>query len=226
MRILLVDDHKIFLHTLKLALLQLQPSVEVVTCSGPTAARPLVEGRADAFDIILLDLNMPGFARLEALAYFRGLCPEIPCVVLSSSEDPELVHGSVDMGAYGFVSKTAEFSQLEEALGRLVSGNVWLPASALSLHADTPLPDQWTRAGVHITARQRDVLRFLVQGKTNKMIARALGISDGTVKTHVAHLMEMLQVNTRTQIVFVLGRHGIRIQDIPVAPGDDGVRAV
>jgi DNA-binding NarL/FixJ family response regulator len=217
MRILLVDDHKMFVQALKLLLRELRPQAEVLLSHSPMEARTLIESRPEAFDIIFLDLKMPGFQRLEALSYFRGLCPEVPCVILTSDEDSDLVLASVNMGAYAFVSKSAGLDSLQEPLDRVVSGNVWLPASAVSVNAPRTSQDMWSRAGMRITARQRDVLRLLVQGKTDKMIARGLGISDGTVKTHMAHLRELLSVNTRTEIVYALARQGIRIQDIPTS---------
>ena len=223
MRILLIDDHTMFRMGLVLQLQQLKPEAHAVQCDSPQAAREMLGGDGVAFDVIVLDLGMPGFHRLEALSYFRGLCPEIPCVVVSANEDPQLVRECVEMGAYGFIPKSADAAQLAQALDCITSGDVWLPGSAVSAgsgNANVAPPTVWSQARVHITERQRDVLRGLVQGKTNKMIARDLGISDGTVKTHVTNLMELLEVNTRTQIVFELARQGIRIQDmVSTAPG-------
>jgi DNA-binding NarL/FixJ family response regulator len=221
MRILLIDDHTMFRTGLVLQLQQLKPEAQVIPRDSPQAARALFDEPGALFDVIVLDLGMPGFQRLEALSYFRGLCPEIPCVVVSGNEDPQLVRDCVEMGAFGFIPKSADAAQLTQALDCLTSGDVWLPGSAVSAGAggpDKPAPTVWSQARVHITERQRDVLRGLVQGRTNKMIARDLGISDGTVKTHVTHLMELLQVNTRTQIVFELARQGIRIQDMVAPP--------
>lgn len=224
MRILLVDDHTMFRMGLVMQLQLLRPEAQAVQCDSPQAARAFFDGSGLPFDVIVLDLGMPGFHRLEALSYFRGLCPEIPCVVVSGNEDPQLIRDCVEMGAFGFIPKSANAAQLSQALDCITSGNVWLPGSAVSAGpggTNASAPTVWSKARVHITERQRDVLRGLVQGKTNKMIARDLGISDGTVKTHVTHLMELLQVNTRTQIVFELARLGIRIQDM-VAPPLDG----
>lgn len=223
MRILLVDDHTMFRMGLVMQLQQLRPEAQAVQCNSPQAARALLGEAGFPFDVIVLDLGMPGFHRLEALSYFRGLCPEVPCVVVSGNEDPDLVRDCVEMGAFGFIPKSADAAQLSQALDCITSGNVWLPGSAVSVGpgGTAPAPTVWSKARVHITERQRDVLRGLVQGKTNKMIARDLGISDGTVKTHVTNLMELLQVNTRTQIVFELARLGIRIEDM-VAPPTGG----
>lgn len=226
MRILLVDDHTMFRMGLVMQLQQLRPEAQAVQCDSPQAARALFGGAGFPFDVIVLDLGMPGFHRLEALSYFRGLCPEVPCVVVSGNEDPQLVRDCVEMGAFGFIPKSADAAQLSQALDCITSGNVWLPDSAVSVGPGGPAPATvWSKARVHITERQRDVLRGLVQGKTNKMIARDLGISDGTVKTHVTNLMELLQVNTRTQIVFELARLGIRIEDMVAPPAGGSLTA-
>lgn len=227
MRILLVDDHTMFRMGLVMQLQQLRPEAQAVQCDSPQAARALFGEAGFPFDVIVLDLGMPGFHRLEALSYFRGLCPEVPCVVVSGNEDADLVRDCVEMGAFGFIPKSADAAQLSQALDCITSGNVWLPGSAVSVGpgGTAPAPTVWSKARVHITERQRDVLRGLVQGKTNKMIARDLGISDGTVKTHVTNLMELLQVNTRTQIVFELARLGIRIEDMVAPPAGGSLTA-
>lgn len=222
MRVLLVDDHPLFRHGLALLLSSLRPELQVVQCTGPDEWSNLLQRpEAVGFDLTLMDLHMPGFTDLQALTRFREMAPEVPVVVLSGDENPATVQACIDQGAFGYVPKSAEPGVLIEAMERILGGGVWLPGSSLRIVArDTklsaPSDTNWSRMRLPVTLRQRDVLQRVVQGKTNKVIARELGISDGTVKTHLAHLMAILGVNTRTQIVYELARQGIRVDQIPL----------
>ena len=222
MRVLLVDDHAIFRHGLAMLLSSLRPEVEIVQCAGPQGWPLLLKGDGlEGFDLTLMDLHMPGFTGLQALSQFRELAPQVPVVVLSGDENPATVQACIDAGAFGYVPKSAEPEALIEAMERILGGGVWLPGSSLGIvdpntRAKTASQGSWARMQLPVTLRQRDVLQRVVQGKTNKVIAKELGISDGTVKTHLAHLMAILGVNTRTQIVYELARQGIRVDQIPV----------
>ena len=222
MRILLVDDHTMFRVGLAMQVKLLRPGAVTLECEGPAQARKLLQESTLPFDVIVLDLGMPGFKGLEALAYFRGLCPEIPCAVVSGQELSSVEVGEcVEKGAFCFIPKSADAAQVAQAIDCMVTGNAWLPASAVSVLGKGPSgrpPSVWSQAGLHITPRQAEVLRGLVQGKSNKVIARELGISDGTVKTHVDHIFEVLEVDSRSKVVIRLARLGIRIQDL-VDPG-------
>ena len=116
MRILLVDDHTMFRMGLVMQLQLLRPEAQAVQCDSPQAARAHFDGLQPPFDVIVLDLGMPGFQRLEALSYFRGLCPEIPCVVVSGAEDPQLVRDCVEMGAFGFQLEAHKWINLQVRL--------------------------------------------------------------------------------------------------------------
>jgi DNA-binding NarL/FixJ family response regulator len=224
MRILLVDDHPIFRHGLTMLLSGLRPELQIDQCAHPEHLPGLLLQRGgEEFALALLDLHMPGFEDLQALTNFRELAPGVPVVVLSGDEDPLTVQACIDHGAWGYVPKSADPEVLVSAMERILGGGVWLPSSSLRIvdQATTPVQAStqgWTQMRLPITLRQRDVLQRVVQGKTNKVIGRELGISDGTVKTHLAHVMAMLGVNTRTQIVYELARQGIRVDQIALGP--------
>lgn len=220
MRVLLIDDHAIFRHGLAMLLTHIDPALQVEQLATPRGLPVLVgNGSGQRADLAILDLHMPGFQEMEALQFFRTEAPDIPVVVLTGDEQPDTVKACIDMGACGFVSKSDNPEVLTEAMACILEGGVWLPGSSLRVvspdTASSPLqPTSWAGSPLHLTARQRDVLRQVVQGKTNKVIARELGISDGTVKTHLAHLMAMLGVNTRTQLVYELARQGLKVDDL------------
>lgn len=224
MRVLLVDDHPIFRKGLAAVLTEVDPGVDIVHCASPQGLIALLQRDGAAWiDVAVMDLQMPGFKECESLTYFRELLPDVPVVVVSQEEDPRVVRACIEMGACSYVPKSAEPTLLMDAMALILRGGVWLPGSSLRIVEPETQPVRRTSpdwAGQHlpVTARQRDVLRRVVQGKTNKVIGRELGISDGTVKTHLANLMAMLGVNTRTQIIYELARQGIRVEDI--AMGD------
>lgn len=222
MRALLIDDHPIFRRGLALTLTSLDPKAVIEHCVNLQGLQAAL-GRfgSEPCQLAMLDLYMPGFKACEALAYFRDLAPDVPVVVVSGDEDPGTVRKCIDMGACGYVPKSVDPQVLTDAMERLLRGGVWLPGSSLGIVAPETWPAVRSPRGwagrLPITARQRDVLQRVVQGKTNKAIGRELGISDGTVKTHLAHLMAMLGVNTRTQIIYELARQGIRVEDIALS---------
>lgn len=203
---------------------QLDPELVIAQLNGPRLLPVfLAKDPGPRPDLAILDLHMPEFDGIAALAFFRAEAPDIPVVVLTGDEQPDTVKACIDLGACGYVPKSADAEVLTDAMSRILAGGVWLPGSSLRVVSpDTtpaePLPSGWDACRVHVTARQRDVLQRVVQGKTNKVIGRELGISDGTVKTHLAHLMALLGVNTRTQLVYELARRGLKVDDLPLGP--------
>lgn len=224
MRVLLIDDHAIFRQGLSMLLSQLNSELAIAQLTGPRMLPVfLAQDPGPRPDLAILDLHMPDFEGIAALAFFRAQAPDIPVVVLTGDEQPDTVKACIDLGACGYVPKSADAEVLTEAMSRILAGGVWLPGSSLRVVSqDTtpaqPLPSGWAGCRVHVTARQREVLQRVVQGKTNKVIGRELGISDGTVKTHLAHLMALLGVSTRTQLVYELARRGLKVDDLPLGP--------
>jgi DNA-binding NarL/FixJ family response regulator len=216
MNILVVDDHPLYrsgvAYTLQMTGLD---DVNAIECASLEAAFQRLDAGLQA-DLLLLDLQMPGYAGLDSVRAVRSRRPEVPVLVLSGSEDPAIVHDCIELGAFGFVSKSAGSDQFHAALTRVLSGGVYLPAASLSVAepASPAQQDAWSRLGARLTERQRQVLLGIVQGKPNKAIARDLGLSDTTVKSHVAHILDALVVSNRTEAVYALARAGISIRDL------------
>lgn len=232
MRVLLVDDHPIFRHGLAHVVSAVDAEAVIEHCVN---LRDLHNAMARFGDnpcqLATLDLNMPGFEGCDALKQFLEMAPGVPVVVVSGDERPETVRTCIDMGACGYVPKSADSQVLLDAMDIIMQGGTWLPGSSLRIVAPETTPvarsfGGWASLRPPFTPRQRDVLQRVVQGKTNKVIGRELGISDGTVKTHLAHLMAMLGVNTRTQLVYELARQGIRVQDIALEAAQAGAGTV
>jgi DNA-binding NarL/FixJ family response regulator len=221
MNILVVDDHPLYRSGVAYTLQNTGMDVTVVECSSlDSAFQRLDEGLQ--VDLMTLDLQMPGYSGLDSVRTVRHRRPEVPVLVLSGTEDPAIVRECIDLGAFGFVPKSAPSDQFHAALKLVLSGGVYLPPTSLSVGspASRAQQDAWRRLGAHLTERQRQVLLGIVQGKPNKVIARDLGLSDTTVKSHVAHILDALVVSNRTEAVYALARAGLSIRDLQASSPD------
>jgi len=220
MKILVVDDHPLYRSGVAYTLQNTGLGVEVVECASLDAAFDRLD-QGLAADLMILDLQMPGYQGLDSVRAVRSRRPEVPVLVLSGSEDPAIVRECIDLGAFGFVPKSAPADQFHAALQLVLSGGVYLPPTSLSIGSPTRAQqDAWSRLGAHLTERQRQVLLGIVQGKPNKVIARDLGLSDTTVKSHVAHILDALVVSNRTEAVYALARAGLSIRDLEASASD------
>lgn len=217
MRVLIVDDHSMFCDGLKLLLKTLGVASHVASCTRADQAISLVKD--EPWDLILLDWNMgAGSCGGAALIIeFMALQPQTRVVVISAESNARRVHEAIESGAVGFVPKEASSELLIDAIRITSHGGIYLPASVLALAAgaadDSPgeaslaLPAAYPR----LTPRQIDVLVCTVKGQSNKLIARDLGISEGTVKQHLNAIYRELDVATRTEAIYLLARQGIRV---------------
>ena len=214
MKVLVVDDHALFREGLKFLLRELDASL-VVDEAGDCAAA-LERVSAGRYDLVLLDLNLPGLRGMDALAALRSAVPGAPTVVLSGEDDPELVRNAIKAGAMGFIPKSSTREVLIQALRLVFAGGVYLPPAALDTHTAaaplaTQLPGASAAARLGLTPRQMDVLRCVIQGQPNKSIARELDISEGTVKAHLSAVMQALNARNRTEAVYAAAKMGLRL---------------
>ena len=219
MNILVVDDHPLYRSGVAYTLQNTGLDVHVVECAALDTAFQRLDDGLQA-DLVILDLQMPGYSGLDSVRSMRSRRPEVPVLVLSGNEDPAVVRECIDLGAFGFVPKSAPSEQFHAALTLVLSGGVYLPPTSLSVAtpASRAQQDAWGRLGAQLTGRQRQVLLGIVQGKPNKVIARDLGLSDTTVKSHVAHILDALVVSNRTEAVYALARAGVSIRDLESSP--------
>jgi DNA-binding NarL/FixJ family response regulator len=227
-RILIADDHELFRDGVRLVLSELDPALEIVEASTFDEAIRRVD-QSPGFDLVLLDLVMPGMTWNEGLTALKQRLGETPLVVLTAAEDRRLVADAVRLGASGFIPKTSSAKVMIGALRLVLSGGVYLPPALLedgevaSLKAALPLGMDSAEAmadpsgtamrssgasGAGLTPRQREVLALLGQGKSNKEIARILDLSEGTVKLHVTAILKALKVHNRTGAVVAAARLG------------------
>jgi DNA-binding NarL/FixJ family response regulator len=213
MRILIVDDHALFRQGLRFLLRDLDAELEISEAGD--CAQALAQG-AEAFDVVLLDLHMPGVAGLAALEAVRQAFEASRIVVLSGEEDPRQIRRAIDAGAVGFIPKSATPEVLLSALRLVLADGIYLPTVALR-GVDDPAaaaPSEMTsdRLRETLSERQVDVLQKAVQGKANKVIARELAISEGTVKAHLSAAFRALGVHNRTEAVYAAARSGLQLK--------------
>ncbi len=195
----MADDHTLFRQGL-VSLLADEPDLEVVgeATSGEEALELAHVLRPD---LVLMDVRMPGMSGVEATRRLLSELPGLKVIILTVSEDDEDLFGAIEAGARGYVLKNADAEELLRAIRQVHAGRALVsPAMTLRIlealrTGQFPLPRE-----IPLTPREQEVLRLLVQGATNREIARALTISENTVKTHVRHILEKLGLQNRSQV--------------------------
>jgi DNA-binding NarL/FixJ family response regulator len=200
-RILVVDDHPLFRSGIAGVIADLAAAVETTEASSCEKALGLLAAGRE-FALILLDLNLPGMDGMTGLARLRDAAPATPVVVLSATEDSRKIKQAIAAGAKGYVPKSAGRDILLNALRLVLSGGVYLPINIMESPAPAATAEQ-------LTPRQRDVLQWLVRGKSNKEIADLLGMAENTVRVHVAAIFRYLDVKNRTEAGYAATRRGL-----------------
>jgi len=176
---------------------ELEPAAEVQQAGDfDTLLRLALEESAD---LVLLDLNMPGMDGIAGLQRLRARLPTMPVVVASGQDDAATIRAVLAAGAAGFIPKSERPEVLLGALRLVLAGGVYVPPR--SLDAPPPAAASPAVAAAMLTPRQRDVLRAMSHGQPNKLIARELGLTEGTVKIHIAAILRALQARNRTEAV-------------------------
>ncbi|MGE4331220.1 response regulator [Diaphorobacter sp.] len=210
--LLLVDDHTLFRTGLRL-IVQDHPGVGPISEAGSIAQACALPQRD--VRLILLDIQMPGMNGLDGLRPLRDAFPGARIVLVSASVAPDAVRESRARGADGFLPKSASGEDILEAISLALAGLPCFPA------ASTPVPPTPPGAGQGapaLTARQLDVLHLLCAGKPNKVIARDLGLSENTVRVHVAAIFVQLGVNSRSAALLAAQRLGLVHWPVADAP--------
>ncbi len=206
-RFLIVDDHPLFREALQLAIQSAYPEAEIVEASSIAAARDALAG-TQPFDLLLLDLTMPGTRGFDGLIELRAARPKQPILVVSAHEDPRLVHEAMSCGAAGYIYKSVKKSDLAEAIQDVMAGLVVLPKGYQPPDADNGTSREADLAArvASLTRQQLRVLQMVRQGMLNKQIAHELGVGETTIKAHVSEIMRKLNVVSRTQAVIEVSR--------------------
>ncbi|MGD2112356.1 MAG: response regulator transcription factor [Gammaproteobacteria bacterium] len=211
LKVLIADDHGLVREGLKHTLTDIAPNAIALEAANADEVRSLV-ARQHGLDLILLDLRMPGVSELELLDELCSSQPGLPVVVLSASDDVQLMQRAIERGAAGFIPKSASHSIMVAALRLVLSGGVYIPPAMIGHRTPTETlgaemsetrPELRNRVLPVLTKRQRDVLRLLGEGRSNKAIARELGLSEHTVKIHISAIFKALDVANRTEAALI-----------------------
>jgi DNA-binding NarL/FixJ family response regulator len=206
-KLLVVDDHALIREGLRTTLRRLADDVDILEAANRAAALESAALNPD-LDLVLLDLNLPGEAGFSALEALRNQYPELPIVVLSGNDGREIVRGAIERGVLGFVPKSSSNEVMLSAIRLVLSGGVYLPPQILDMRPPASAEKGDRGAQLNLTQRELDVLALMLQGKSNKLISRELGLAEGTVKIHVTAVLKALRVTTRTQAVVAATQMG------------------
>jgi DNA-binding NarL/FixJ family response regulator len=199
--ILIVDDHPLFVEALELVIQGTFPNAAVAKATSIDSARVALD-KQGPFDLMLLDLSMPGTRGLEGVIELRTRYPKLPIVVVSAHEDARIVHEVMQCGVSGFISKSTRGPELGRALADVMAGSVVLPKGYRppAAASGSGASDLAARIAT-LTPQQVRVLHMLRQGLLNKQIAFDLGVGETTIKAHVSEILRKLKVASRTQAV-------------------------
>lgn len=223
MQILVVDDHVLIREALRGIVKELKGDATILEASNCRQALQLIAEHAD-IGLILLDLNLPDRDGFSLLAELREQYPAISIIVLSAQQDRGSVVKALELGALGFIPKSAQREVMLTALQLIFAGGIYIPPEILSreepmLSQSSPKgsaasPPRVSPSDVGLTERQLEVLTLLMQGKSNKAICRVLNLAEPTVKNHITSILKTLKVTNRTEAVIAIIKLGWELPPI------------
>ena len=204
LKILLIEDQVIFRNGLKSVLACLATHIEFTEVNNCENALACLTNQT--FDLVITELFLPDSSGIATLNQLRNKITATPIVVLCGEESPQIMRAAISQGASGFIPKSSSDSFLLSVIQFVNSGGIYLPPNTL---------DGWGQSAdsrnqevsvqnvfPEVSKRQSEVLENVVQGKPNKVIAREMNISEGTVKSHLSQLFRALGVKNRTEAVY------------------------
>ncbi len=200
--LIIIDDHPLFRDAMKAAL---GAGLKVSEAGSLEEADALLSAKTE-FDLILLDLKMPGVQGLSGLAYLRAQYPAVPVAIVSGNEEAAIIRRALALGASGFIPKSTPAETMRNAVTAILAGDVWAPATALELTPQEREIDDLSKRLATLTPQQVRVLMMLRSGLLNKQIAYELDVSEATVKAHVSAVLLKLNVDSRTQAVIAAAK--------------------
>ena len=213
MKILLADDHTLFRDALVQYIKRANPDYELTVCKDFHEAYENVDAKSGTYDLVILDLRMPGMNGMGGVEKLRNEYPEMKVSMMSGVAEPEDVQAALELGVCAYFPKTLSGKALIGALGNVLSGEMYIPMEKdperymPAYHGDEKranfnyggLFNDEGEAVAKMTPRESEVLEYLAQGVSNKEIANALGLQVVTVKLHVRGICRKLEASNRTQ---------------------------
>jgi DNA-binding NarL/FixJ family response regulator len=202
--LLIIDDHAMVREGLQQLLRKLAPNVVQYEAQDAESALLLLETEKE-FDLVLLDIMLPGTSGLSLLGILRKRFPAVPVVVLSALDDLDSVNRAMRLGAAGYVTKSGNGDVLLDALRRVLAGEAYLPPHLQDKLSTTlnggPARGRNLAERYGLTEGQRRVTELLREGKSNREIGDLLGLTEGTVKVHVSKIFRKLGVVSRAEAI-------------------------
>jgi DNA-binding NarL/FixJ family response regulator len=209
-RILLVDDHQILRDGLRLLLKAQIPGAEVVEACDGRRATQLASNFGP--DLVIMDLSMPNLNGIDATRQIIGQNPQTKVIVLSAHSDERTIGEVFRAGASGFMAKDAAFEELTTAIRTIEDDQLYLSPQLDRASREGTLKDrlaQWSSTSPRLTAREREVLQLMSEGKATKEVAAALHLSVKTVETHRRQIMEKLSLYSVAELTKYAIREGL-----------------
>lgn len=202
MKLLVVDDQAMVRQGIAALLTQADPSTVVLEAADSAEGLALAAEHGD-LDVIFLDLALPGMGGMAAIVEFGRTRPDVPVIVLTASDDPQKVRQAFELGALGYVPKSAGAQTLLGALKLVLSGEAFVPTLLLRDAPSSSAAAPRRGATGRLTGRQAEILDCLRLGLSNKEIGLRLGLAEKTVKAHVTGVLRGLGAANRAEAVRV-----------------------
>ena len=211
MKVILVDDHTLFREGLE-GLLK-RRSVDVVTCASAEAG--IEQARAERPDLVMIDLRMPDMDGIQGLKKLKALDKTLPVLVLTTSDEANDLRDCLYHDANGYLLKDMDPDELVAAMHKVVGGELVVApelsgtlASIIQSRGQEGVEDEQSVFSA-LSPREMEILSHLAEGQSNKVIARHLGIADGTVKLHVKSILKKLGLHSRVEAAVLAANEGI-----------------
>lgn len=202
--ILIADDHPLFRSALHQAVtLGLGSDVRLTEVASIAELEARLAEKAD-WDLVLLDLNMPGAYGFSGLVLLRGQYPQIPVVMVSAQEEASVMVKAREFGASGFIPKSGSLEMIQTAVKTVLDGDASWPPQAFEAVSVSEEARAASEGLASLTPQQFRVLTMVCEGLLNKQIAYELNVSEATIKAHVTAIFRKLNVRTRTQAALLL----------------------
>ncbi len=218
LNLLVVEDHALVREGLVRLLKQIEPGAQVSESADFESALTMLDGDEE-FDLVLLDLALPGIDGFAGLDILRRRYPAMPVAVVSAFDDTPTITRVMNLGASGFIPKAFSGEDLLSAVREILAGNLFRPTARQGARMDDAIPVPPSRVSVRpdevgLTDRQAQVLALMVRGMSNRDIADQLDLSEGTVKIHATAVFKALGVTSRTQALVAAARYGIDFESV------------
>lgn len=218
LKLLVVEDHGLVREGLIRLLALVEEGTQVCESEDFESALTLLDNEGE-FDLVLLDLALPGIDGFAGLDILRRRYPAMPVAVVSAFDDLPTITRVLNLGASGFIPKAFSGEALLSAVREILAGNIFRPTGQPGARLDDATPVVPSKLSVRpeevgLTDRQSQVLALMVRGLSNRDIAEQLQLSEGTVKIHVTAIFRALDVNSRTQALVAVARYGIDFESV------------